>query len=115
MSVLFERAELRQNRLGRWLYPDDIEYTINIDGLGTRTFRAQKAKRAFKKEPLVIRLRNAVGLRRKDRRKQVLDDTKGSLRIRCKKSLNHRFGKTKFSSYDFGAEFSMYSKTSIQF
>ena len=32
---------------------------------------------------------------------------------RCKKSLNHRFGRTKFSSYDFGAEFSIYRKRNI--
>ena len=32
---------------------------------------------------------------------------------RCKKSLNHRFGRTKFSSYDFEAEFSIYRKRNI--
>ena len=32
---------------------------------------------------------------------------------RCKKSLNRRFGRTKFSSYDFGIEFSIYRKRNI--
>ena len=31
---------------------------------------------------------------------------KGHLCLRCKKSLNLRFGRTKFSCYDYGAELS---------
>ena len=32
---------------------------------------------------------------------------------RCKKSLNHRFGRTNFSSYDFVTEFSIYRKRNL--
>ena len=40
---------------------------------------------------------------------------KRSLWIRCKKFLNHRFGRAKFSSYDFGAEFCIYMKRNTPF
>ena len=37
----------------------------------------------------------------------------GHLCLRCKKSLNLRFGKTKFSCYDYGAEFNFYRRRNI--
>ena len=70
LSVLFERAEVRQSRRGGWLFPDDIEYSINIHGLGVRRFRARRANGA-NKTPLVMRMRNAAGLLRKVAKKQV--------------------------------------------
>ena len=38
---------------------------------------------------------------------------KGHLCFRCKKSLNLRFGRTKFSCYDYGAEFIIYRRRNI--
>ena len=38
---------------------------------------------------------------------------KGHLCLRCKKSLNLRFGRTKFSFYDYGAEFGIYRRRNI--
>ena len=37
----------------------------------------------------------------------------GHLCLRCKKSLNLRFGRTKFSCYDHGAEFSFDMRRNI--
>ena len=38
---------------------------------------------------------------------------KGHLCLRCKKSLNLIFGRTKFSCYDYGAEFSIDRRRNI--
>ena len=58
------------------MFPDDIECTINIDGLGVRTFLAHRAKRAFKRRPLVMKMLNAGGLWRKATRQQVSSEPK---------------------------------------
>ena len=68
-----ERANFRETRNGIFEFPDDIEYTIDIQGLGAKHFRAKKVKNA-NKNPSIMTMGSNTKLRSKYRAKRVSDN-----------------------------------------
>ena len=57
MKVMTEKADIRLSGNGGFEFPDDIEYTLDIDGMGTKHILAKK-DRGANKNPTVMKMGN---------------------------------------------------------
>ena len=70
LDFISETVNIKEKRAGTYEYPDDVEFTIDIQGLGRKHILAKKVGTA-NKNPEVVKLGNRPQPRRKSRKKRV--------------------------------------------
>ena len=59
VKIIKERADVRESGDGGFMFPDEIEYTIRIGGIGRKHFKASRAFRARNKPEVITMGKNA--------------------------------------------------------